>query len=280
MWKTKLGMNCLAAEVPQACEMLTLYRETGFEAFFTGWKKEFDVAAIRAHADSLGMIYQSIHAPFLKAAAMWESGEAADAAVTELLDCLHDCAANDVPLMICHAMIGFDKHTPTQAGLEHYGQVVREAGKLGVKIAFENTEGEEYLAALMEAFRGESHVGFCWDVGHQMCYNGNTPMMELYGDRLFGTHLNDNLGVKDFDGKITPRDDLHLLPYDGVNDWTDIACQLRKWNYDGILTFELSQKGQKGRPESDVYRKMTTEEYVVEAYKRACRFAVEFRRVR
>lgn len=280
MWKTKLGLNCPAADAPQACEMLTLYREIGFEAFFTGWNRDFDIAAVRAHADSLGLIYQSVHAPFLKAAAMWEGGEAAEAGVQELTDCLYATARAEVPLMICHAMIGFDKHTPTQIGIENYGKIVCEAGRLGVKIAFENTEGEEYLAALLETFRGESHVGFCWDVGHQLCYNGNTPMMELYGDRLFGTHLNDNLGVKDFGGKITPRDDLHLLPYDGVNDWTDIARQLHKWNYDGILTFELSKNGQKGRRESDVYRKMTFEEYVAEAYKRACRFGMEFCRMR
>ena len=280
MWKTKMALNCLVGATQDVCDLLTLYKDIGFEGFFTGWNPEFDTAAVRSHADSLGLIYQSVHAPFLKAGVMWEGGEAAEAGVKELTDCLHATAKAEVPLMICHAMIGFDKHTPTQIGIENYGRVVREAGKLGVKIAFENTEGEEYLAALMDTFRGESHVGFCWDVGHQLCYNGNTPMMELYGDRLFGTHLNDNLGVKDFGGVITCRDDLHLLPYDGVNDWTDIARQLHKWNYDGILTFELSKNGQKGRLESEVYRKMTLEEYVAEAYKRACRFATEYQKVR
>lgn len=44
-------------------------------------------------------------------------------------------------------------------------------------------------------------------------------MLDKYGDRLIATHLNDNLGVSDFDGKVTWTDDLHLLPFDGIIDW-------------------------------------------------------------
>ena len=41
-------------------------------------------------------------------------------------------------------------------------------------------------------------------------------MLELYGDRLIATHINDNLGVSNSDGKIFRTDDLHLLPFDGI----------------------------------------------------------------
>ena len=277
MWNHKL---CLSANL--TCELsveeqIRLFHKTGFEAFFTDYRSAKDVAAYAALAKELGMEYQSIHAPFNKSDDMWHGDDkTAKIAVDELIECLHACADNGVPIMIAHTYIGFyDGRKPTEQGLENYGKVVKEAEKLGIKIAFENTEGEEYLAALMEHFKNNPFVGFCWDSGHEMCYNGSEDMLALYGDRLIATHLNDNLGVKDFGGRITWHDDLHLLPFDGIADWDNIAERLDKCGYDGILTFELNINSKPDRHENDVYGKMKIEEYVAESYKRACRLATK-----
>jgi len=280
MWKTKLCLGCSDTYETDPLTTVDLLADIGFEAFFVNWKPETDFAALRRKANERNMEFQSVHAPFGKAARMWEKGEAGEDAVRELLACVRDCAASEVPIMVCHAIIGFDKHTPNEIGIGNFSRVVRAAEQAGVKIAFENTEGEEYLAALMEAFRAESHVGFCWDTGHEMCYNGAKPMTALYGDRLFCTHLNDNLGVRDFGGVITPRDDLHMLPFDGAGDWQDIAHRLNLCRYDGILTFELKRIDRYGRWENEVYARMSPKDYMVEAYKRACRFAMMMQRDR
>ena len=72
--------------------------------------------------------------------------------------------------MIVHTYIGFDSEDiPTKEGIDNFARVVEEADKLNVKIAFENTEGEEYLKAVMDAFSHCDNVGFCWDSGHEMC---------------------------------------------------------------------------------------------------------------
>lgn len=60
--------------------------------------------------------------------------------------------------------------------------------------------------------------------------------MALYGDKLIGTHLNDNLGIKDFTGKITWLDDLHLLPFDGIADWDSIVQRLCRYQFEGPLS--------------------------------------------
>ena len=273
MYRTQLclGTSTLFGEIK---EQLSMFHELGFEAYFTDWSEGMDVAAIKAHGDSLGMIFQSIHAPFTKAAAMWKEDEGpATEAVDELIRCINVCADNDVPIMVCHAFIGFKDHTPTPIGIERFRLVVEAAQKRGVKVAFENTEGEEYLAALMDAFIGYDNVGFCWDTGHELCYNRGKDMLALYGDRLLCTHLNDNLGIKDFYGQITYIDDLHLLPFDGVADWEDITRRLNHHHYNGILTFELN-KAKKHRHENDVYAEMDVMRYLCEAYKRACRVAM------
>ena len=275
MWKHKL---CLSANL--TCELsveeqIELFHKTGFEGFFTDYQSGDPIEKYATVAKKLGIEYQSIHAPFGKAADMWHGdSETSAAAVDELLECLEVCAQNGVPIMVAHTYIGFyDERQPTKQGLENYGKVVSAAEKLGVKIAFENTEGEEYLAALMEHFKDSPNVGFCWDTGHEMCYNGSRNLLKLYGDRLIATHLNDNLGVKDYNGRITWLDDLHLLPFDGIADWDELAARLDSCGYDGFLTFELNLRSKPDRHENDIYKKLTTEEYVSECYKRACRVA-------
>ena len=99
-------------------------------------------------------------------------------AVKELLECLNSCEQNDIHIMVVHAFIGFENHTPSIAGIDRFGRIVNAAVRAGVKLAFENTEGEEYLSALMDAFSSEKNVGFCWDSGHEMCYNYSKDMLE------------------------------------------------------------------------------------------------------
>lgn len=273
MWKTKLCMGTHPTFGISTEKQIELIGKIGFDGFFTGYTSLDDICRYRRIADKNGMIYQSVHAPFLTMDKMWEKGKEADESAELLTECVHACAENDVPVMVAHSFIGFEKNTPTKEGIINFGKVIDAAEKCGVKIAFENAEGEEYLAALMNHFKGSDAVGFCWDTGHEMCYNHSKDMLALYGDRLIATHINDNLGIKDFDGKITPGDDLHLLPFDGVADWDGIVKRLNEHNYDGILTFELKTKSQQDRHENDKYAEMPIERYITAAYERACRVA-------
>ena len=271
MYKQKLCLNLFGSSVMEHADQLKLFKDTGFEAFFSDYA--YDNAFLRKTAEEIGIIFQSIHAPFTKMDAMWEKDERSQSALDELIDCARVCADVEVPIMVVHAFIGFEKHSPTNMGIDMFGKLVDCASKLGVKLAFENTEGEEYLAALMDAFRNEKNAGFCWDAGHEMCYNRSKDMLALYGDRLFSTHINDNLGIKDYSGEITWLDDLHLLPFDGIGDWENAAERLDKCNFNDILTFELGLSSKPGRHDNDMYGKLSFAEYVTEAYKRACRVA-------
>ena len=270
MFKRKLCLGTNEQFELGNAEQIRLFKKIGFDGFFTDYTTRENIAEYRKLADELGMIYQSVHAPFVKMKEMWENGEDA---VTELTECLQACAENNVPIMVAHVFIGFNDHFPNENGLENFGKVVKEAERLGVKIAFENTEGEEYLAAVMERFKDSPAVGFCWDTGHEMCYNRSKDMLSLYGDKLIATHLNDNLGIRDYGGNITWIDDLHLLPFDGIADWQGIADRLTKCGYDGILTFEFNRYSKPERHENDFYKAMPIEQYLTLAYMRACRAA-------
>lgn len=275
MYRHLMAMSTSEAYGVPIEEQIRLLKKTGFEGFFTPWKREYPINEWAALAKELGMIYQSIHAPFGGVADLWRSDkEKADSAEKELIDCIHSCSENGVGLMISHCYIGFDGIVDiTEEGLCRYGRIIDEAERCGVNIAFENTEGEEYLFALLDTFGDRKNVGFCLDTGHEMCYNYGKNLLEYFGDKLIATHINDNLGIKDYNGKIFWHDDLHLLPFDGIRDWKELAERFGKCNYKGILTFELNKTSKPDRHENDKYTRMSLEEYFSECYARACRFA-------
>lgn len=273
MYKTKLCLGVSNSFQTPVKEQIKLIKDAKFDAFFIDWTPKTVLKDIKEYADSLEIEIQSVHAPFEKSADMWTDGDAADAAVDELISCVGDCAEIGVPIVVCHAIIGFDKFTPNNAGVVNFRKVVEFAKEKGVKIAFENTEGEMYLEKLMNSFKDYDNVGFCWDSGHEQCYNFSQDMLAKYGSRLIATHLNDNLGISFSDGKTFWTDDLHLLPFDGIIDWKDAADRLNKCGYNDILTFELSKQSKPERHENDKYAKMPIEEYIAEVYNRACRFA-------
>ena len=272
MYKTRLCLGTSQCFLMSTEEQIKLFKQIGFDGFFTMWDE--NLKSYRTVADEVGMIYQSVHAPFKKASQMWKGNEEAQAAVEELLRCVKDCAEVEVPILVVHPYIGFDKKPESiEKGIENFGTVVRAAKQANVQIAFENVEGEECLAALMDAFKDEAHVGFCWDTGHETCYNMGKDMLALYGERLIATHINDNLGVSDYNGRTYWTDDLHLLPFDGIINWKGVAERLNRCRYDGILTFELTRVSKPNRHENDRYQKMDTAEYLTECYVRACRLA-------
>ena len=273
MHNTKL---CLAAHYGNidVNEQIKLYSDAGFYGFFTEYKQK--LAQYREPAEKCGMYYQSVHAPYVRMCYLWRDCADTEDARNELLRCIDDSADAGVPIVVAHSYIGIGAKkidVPNEYGISNFSYAVERAVKRGVKIAFENTEGEEFLEMLMTHFKDVPNVGFCWDTGHEMCYNHSEDMMALYGTRLIATHLNDNLGIRDYNGEITFHDDLHLLPFDGIADWNNIASRLKKYGYSGELTFELNLGSKPGRYENDKYRRLPFEEYISEAYARACRVA-------
>lgn len=275
MYKQKL---CLALSngfgIPYE-EQIRLFKSTGFEGTAIDLSdKNADAYKIAAAIKDEDMLVSYLHAPFNKSDDMWMDGEIGDIALAELLDCVETCSRLEISAMVAHTFLGFDSdNIPTQIGIERYGALAVRANELGVKLALENTEGEEYLAALMKELSGIPSVSFCWDTGHELCYNYGKDMISLYGDKLSVTHINDNLGIRDYEGKITYIDDLHLLPFDGITDWDSVAKRIAGCGFDGPLSFELSINSKPNRHENDKYAAMPIESYIAEAYIRACRVA-------
>ena len=275
--KRPLLVNVVDGYGDKPGERLDVVRASGFDGFFVSWSDA--VREYRVEAEKRGLIFGSVHAPFGRIVKMWGRGEETDEVLAELLTCVDDTADAGVPVMVCHVYIGFDLDAAEQAIREHrddalanFAMVAERAAMRGVTVAFENTEGEEHMRAVMDSLKGHPSVGFCWDVGHEICYNGGRDQTALYGDRLAVTHLNDNFGATEPDGTITWRDDLHLLPFDGKVDWESVASRIVRCGFDGPLTFELKKNDASGRA-GGRYDALTPLEYLTEAHARAAKFA-------
>lgn len=275
MWRQKLGISVGNHYLIPTNEIIKILSDAGFEAISPEWERNIDLKAIVDTATECGMFCQSLHAPFTGSADMWNTDKnVSQPALDEILLSLEDCHRFNIPILVAHTWIGFENiPAPTEEGFENYNKLVERAFEYGVKIAFENTEGDEHLFALMEHFKNNSTVGFCWDSGHEMCYNHSEDLLKKYGDVLIMTHLNDNLGISRFDGKTFWTDDLHLLPFDGIADWDYNAKRLKNSAIPEFLNFELSINSKPGRHENDSYGLMSYEQYFAEAYKRACKIA-------
>ena len=272
MYKYKLGMSTSRSFGLDIETELKLFRAAGFECFHTGWRE--DLKKCRKVADEIGIEFEAVHATFGKMGFMWQEGDEVEEFIEAFIGCVRSCAEVNVPILVAHVYGGkVEDIEPSEIGLKRLRRAVDEAKRLGVKIAFENTYKPEHLAAVMEEFKDYDNVGFCIDTGHQCCMTPDVDMMELYGDRLIYTHLNDNLGISDYNGKFNIQDDLHLLPMDGIADWDKIARQMNKFDYKGTLTLELSVENCDNRYDNEKYQRVDIRQYIAEAYARACRFA-------
>ena len=259
-------------------EVLRLLRDSGFSAVSPLWQRDADLDNTANAAVRCGLELQSLHGPLRGLPGMWCRKEEGSASI--LADCLASadaCAVYGIPVLVIHSWTGL-QYTFREDDLYfgHFDRLVERAHNSGIRIAFENLEGAEYLDALMARYQDCEAVGFCWDSGHERCYTPSRDFLQKYGHRLLITHLNDNLGVTHPEGVLRGTDDLHLLIGDGNTDWAATMERLGQAKEQEILNFEFKIRPKGDRCTLDLYSTWPLEQYFVQAYQRACTIAAEY----
>ncbi|MEA1996953.1 MAG: sugar phosphate isomerase/epimerase [Gemmatimonadota bacterium] len=122
------------------------------------------------------------------------------------------------------------------------------AGKKEMRLAVENMPGHrsrrfgrevgDLYSAVTEG--GRENLGLCLDTGHVIFNNGDPVRdLELYHDRIFSIHMNDNIWGMHMD--------LHLVPGAGSVDWERFRTLLVSLPFEGMIVLELDGRG---RPSS------------------------------
>jgi len=266
----KLGFSLQANYDRPIEQVITLLKEAGFFAISPKWTSESELATIATCVQKQGMIIQTLHAPPKGIPVLWQPDEnlSADLLGT-FLKCIDMCEQFHIPTLVVHGWQGHNYIIPEEPlYFGNFDRIVSHARTKGIAIAFENLEGEEYLAALMARY---PDAGFCWDSGHDHCYPHTLDFLKEFGHRLIMTHLNDNFGLRDPAGKPATTDDLHYLPFDGALDWNACMQRLMTAKKQDILNFEI--KVATRQRSDDRYAHIPPEQFFAEAGNRAQQIA-------
>ncbi len=257
----KVGINLHAKAGLSDEEYIHRIAALGFTSLFSGSRlgSMERAAKIADLCAANGIHYETLHAPFDHINDMWLEGEGGDAMLRELTACVDACVIAGVDIAVVHLSSGDNAPSITDLGRARFSSLVDYAAKKGVRIAFENQRKLANLSWAFETFTDTDTVGFCWDCGHENCFTPGREYMPLFGDRLICTHIHDNSGIY--------NEDLHLIPFDGTNDFERIAGQLRRSSFQGSLMLEVIASV------TSRYDTVSVEDYLQKAYTAISRLA-------
>jgi sugar phosphate isomerase/epimerase len=261
----KIGAKAIGASLSVTpYDDVALLCDTGFDAFFTPWDKDI-VPRYAAAAKELGCLYASIHSecnPFY----LWKGTDPGRTEFERSVLEIETCARYEIPILAMHPSVDFIPPKPTVLGLQRLETLLCTAERYGVVIAFENMGSEACLSFVMNAFDAFPSCGFCYDTGHALAYTGGIDFAARYPQKLCLTHLHDNFGKRG--ERLTSRDDLHLLPFDGAVDWNRVMTSLHAADYHGILMSEVKYTPKEGNFIYDRYHAPTLRQFYTLVYER------------
>lgn len=232
-------------------ERYRLIKSAGFDCVMLWWSDQFGRGAGYREdaqlAKEAGLQIENMHAPVHEQNDLFLDDPKGESVFQCYLQCVRDCAAYQIPTVVIH--LPDDRFAMTRPGMERLGEIIGEAEKQDVKVAFENLNNLRNLAMVLEAF-SSVNAGFCYDSCHHSNYAPESDLLGLYGNRLFALHLHDNGG----------KNNQHQLPFDGNIDWEKVMSQIAAIGYRGATTLE---------PMNWDYTEMSIEQYLSEACRRA-----------
>lgn len=191
-------------------------------------KRQEEVANLLA---KYNIMCETLHAPYESINDIWLNNEAGEKMLADLINGVDHCIIANAPIMVVHMSSGNTPPPITDIGRERYERLVDYAIKKNVRIAFENLRKTANFAWAMETFDHEPMVGFCWDCGHEACYQNGRQFMPWYGEKLICTHIHDNCGEPDADD--------HLLPFDGAVNFDRFVEHIRNSGFKGSFMLEV-----------------------------------------
>jgi len=253
----KIGINMHSMTGLSDEEYIKKIKDLGFDCVFSScYKDEASHVALAELLSKYGIEYETVHAPYKNINNMWLEGEGGEAMFGELIACVNNCSAANVPYAIVHLSSGLTPPPITDLGRARFTKVVEHAQKKNVIIAFENQRRFANFSWALETFGAEDSVGFCWDCGHESCFTHGKEFMPVFGDRIVCTHIHDNSGLF--------NEDMHLIPFDGQINFNRFAEHIRNSGYQGSLMLEVIANENK-KHGYDYYSSYTHDEYLAKA---------------
>ena len=234
-------------------QTLDIIKKSGFDSVFLKWYDEDWAISQFMQADyckKIGLNIEFAHLGYQNMSYIWSPDKIYDSFVERYKKDLDDLKKYDINHALLHTNGKKILFPINEVGLIRFREIIDYAKKLNIKISLENTSFKEELEFLLDYFSGYDNVGLCFDTGHYQAYFNADWDISRYKNRLFSVHIHDNDGIHDS----------HMIPFDGVIDWTDTMNKIINLNYSYPLTLELMYM-------NDYINKMSIEEFYSKAFK-------------
>ena len=259
--KRKIGINVDCIKDGFVLENIKKLGEIGFNGFFINFLQT-SYGKCRDIGESVGMTFEFIHAPFRGINDMWLEGDGYLPLFRQMQHCIDTASSHAIPVVVLHLSSGWEPPAPNELGFSRFDKLVEHAKSKGVIVAFENLRNAENVLAIMERYKDNDTVRYCYDAGHEHCYTDGFDWIKIFGDKLICVHIHDNTG---YDRSID--NDTHFLPFDGTVDYADMMRRLDEVGFKGTIMLEVFNST---KPE---YGDMTPDEFFATCAERARRIA-------
>ena len=232
-------------------ERYRLIKKAGFDCVMLWWSDKFgrgtgyqqDVHFAR----NAGLHIENIHAPVHQQNCLSLDNLEGESVSQSYLQCVKDCFENNIATMVIH--LPSDAYPINHLGIKRLENIISEAEKKGVQIAFENVNNINNLALTLGTSPSK-HAGYCYDSCHHQNYAPADDLLKLYGNRLMALHLQDNGG----------KHNQHQLPFDGSIDWIQVMQKIAITGYHCATCLE---------PMNWDYEHLTIQQFLHLAYQKA-----------
>ena len=257
--KRKLGLFYESLPGVTGVEAVKLLHDAGFDCYCTGCCNPEYLQPVVDAGNELGMTCEFIHAPFggNEINNMWLPGLSYLNIFNGMKKAIDTAAACKVPVVVAHISHGWYPPEVNDLGLARFDELVLYAAERDVKLAFENVYSVGNLAYFADRYEKLPNVGLCYDAGHEHCFTKTVSWLDIYTEKVFAIHINDNPGRP---GGKEGNTDMHWLPFKGDVDYEDMMKKLNKYGYEGSLILEVSKSSKS---------ELTHEEWLADCYERA-----------
>ena len=169
-----------------------------------------------------GLEIDNIHLTGGKTTEIWFDGELGDEICARYCKEIKMAADAGIKKGIAHITWGHtDPGGVSECGIARLTKMADTALENDFFLCLENSIFIEHLFATMEKLKDHPAVRFTYDSGHRNAFARDFDLLGSFGHRLAALHIDDNDAAHD----------LHLMPFDGNNDWERDARDLAKTEF-------------------------------------------------
>jgi len=213
-----------------------LIKEKGFYSVTLWWGDEYkeidgDKLLLPDLARKAGLYVENVHAPFGKANDIWKDSLDGLDLVKQYTTYIEECKKSNINTIVIHTPIKKEQLINTEIGINRLKHLAEYANNAGVVIAVENVRRIDSLQEIYSKINMKS-LGFCYDSGHENCYNKGSNIANRFKDKIVAIHLHDN----------DETADQHRILGEGNINWDIVRKNINKSSYEGSIILEVTNE--------------------------------------